>query len=443
MNPAIYNPSSPEHFVRRVDRKFISGLIRQQPHDIARFLDSLDTGEVHIFNQLPPEVQAPVIVHLSPHTRLDILPRISSFTIARFLHFLPEDDAVDIVQDLPAGKRHAVMSKLTPDVQKKIEKLLTYNPETAGGIMDLNFILVPEHLTLSDITRQVKEYMKQEQHPPLVVITDVNGSVRGYVPYQNLIFKPLDTGLKSLIRPLPLIHASDDQEAILSRALHEQADALGVVTTNGNLAGIVNLHDLIRIVNEEATEDFLRFAGVSTEEEILSPPSHAIRRRYAWLLLNVATASIASFVVARFEGTIEQMAILAAFMPMVAGLGGNAGTQALAIVVRGLTHETISRKDIVQIIRKEAIAGVANGIIVGTVAAGLAIIITHNLQLGFVLASSLLIIITMSSIVGSLVPLVLKRFSIDPAVASSVFVTASIDVFGFLVFLGIATMVLL
>lgn len=444
------NPQFEKH-VRQVDhllqikqdRKLTSYLVRLEPHVIADILEQLELGEIKTFGLLPPEIQAEVAILLSEHARELIIPHLSVYSIARFLHFNDEDDAVDILQVLSPKKQNLILEKIKQDKRKKIQKLLKFHPETAGGLMDLNFLIVPVDMPLPDIAREVKEYIKRENQSPIVIAEDSTHKIRGYIPYQHLLIRTANDTVRKMLAELPLISSTADQEHVIEFAFGKRADVIGVIDPQQQIAGIIRTQDLIRVVEEEATEDIFRFAGVSAEEDIFDGPMSSVRRRYRWLLLNVATASVGSMVVAHFQGTIEHMAILAAFMPMVAGLGGNAGTQALAITVRGLSKQPIGSQDVGYIVKKELLAGIVNGSVVGLVAGILGFIITRNSGLGSVLFLSLLIIVVLSSTIGSLIPLVLKKLKIDPAVASSVFVTATIDVFGFLIFLGLATLILL
>src|SRR3989344_1318806 len=221
--------------------------------------------------------------------------------------------------------------------------------------------------------------------------------------------------------------------------MKERGEVAGVIDDQGQILGVIQARDLIRVVQEEATEDVYRFAGVSSEEDTIGTPQDAVRRRYKWLLINLGTALTASFVISFFENTIAQMAILAAYMPVVAGLGGNAGTQSLAVVVRGLALGEISWDNGKKIVVKEMITGFFIGIIVGIAAAIIATFLNQNPLLGVVLGLSLIINLTMAGLVGGATPLALRALGADPAIASSVFVTASIDIFGFAVFLGIAS----
>jgi len=428
---------------KKQNRKLKSLLVKQDFHLIAQVINRLTAGKLKTFALLPPEIQAEVVLTLSKHSKQTILPRLSDYTTARFLHFNDEDDAVDILQFLPRQHREKILSKIRQEKRRKIEKLLKFGAETAGGLMDLNFILVKPDFTLKDVAEKVQKHAVREKQTPAVLVVDKEAKVKGFIPYKNLILSSPKTKVSRLLKPLPLISHKTDQEKILQLVSKERSDVVGVIDEKKRILGIIHLQDLLKVVQAEATEDVYRFAGVSREEDVLDPASVAVGKRYKWLVLNLGTAFLASFVISQFEQTIAQMAILAAYMPIVAGMGGNAGTQALAVVVRGLALGEISWHNAKKIIFKETKTGLVNGLIVGAIAASVAFLLNGKALLGFVLGTAMIINLIVAGLFGALIPLTLKALKIDPAIASSVFITAATDVFGFLTFLGLATLILL
>lgn len=429
--------------LKKQDRHLKSLLVKEEPHTIAEALEDIEKGAVKTFGLLPPEVQAEVALTLSEVGRERIVGRLSDFTIARFLHFLDENDGADILQVLPVEKRPTILEKLRDSQRKKIEKLLTYDPETAGGLMDLNFITVSTTDTILDVTRRAQEIITKEKQTPTIVILNNDKKPIGIIPYKNLVTFRQDEYSERAKTPLPIISVSADQEHVLELLLDERADVAGVVDTSGIIVGIMRVADLLRVVQSEATEDLFKFAGVSAEESIFDSPFKAFSHRYKWLVLNLGTAFIASFVVSQFESSIAQLAILAAYMPIVAGMGGNAGTQTLAVVVRSIALGELSWHDHKRVIIKEITTGFLDGFVVALVAVPLVFLLSGQLALALVLGASLIINLIVAGLFGALIPLTLKVLKVDPAVASSVFVTTATDVCGFLVFLGLATAILL
>jgi magnesium transporter len=424
------------------DRRLKSMLLHRTPPEIAQIINRLESGKRKTFALLPPEVQAEVITRMSEQTKTLVLPRLSDHTIARFLHFTEEDDAVDILQFLPDNRRRGILSHLKPDKKSKLEKLLTFDPETAGGLMDLNFIKVDAFAKQKEVLEKVQEHLHAQKQIPLVVVADADGHVRGFIPYRSLILSH-GKDVAPLVQTLPVIPHQTDQEKVVKLALREKGEVIGVVDDMGHFLGVIHLRDLLKIAQMEATEDVLKFAGVSTEEELLGPPSIAVRLRYRWLIVNLATAFLAAAVVSLFKNTIEEVAILAAFMPIVAGMGGNAGTQTLAVAVRGLALTDVTPEQRRRLLLKEIMTGFVNGIINGVLAAGIVTLITGSAQIGLILGASMIINLVVAGVAGAVIPITLKAMKIDPAVASAVFVTTATDVFGFLTFLGLATIFLI
>lgn len=424
---------------QKEDRKLRNLLARTSAADIAQLLTRLPNGKRKTFALLPPEVQSEVVLRLNDETRELIVPRLSDLTIARFLHFNEEDDAADILQILATERRDGILKHLKPDRRLRIEKLLHFHPESAGGLMDLNFITVQGTSTKREVAEQVQHYMLEHRKQiPMVVVMDDQGKPRGFIPHRSLMLAPATTPIAALVQPLLSLPHSADQEHVLKIATREKGDVFGVVDDRGKFLGVIHTRDLLKIAQMEATEDVYKFAGVSSEEHMLGPISDAVRMRYRWLIINLGTAFLAASVVSLFEGTIGRLAILAAFMPIVAGMGGNAGTQALAVTVRGLAVTGVSAKQRMYLLGKESVAGLVNGLINGVIVAAVVLVLGYPLQLAIILGASMVINLVVAGFFGALIPVVLKSMKIDPAVASSVFVTTATDITGFLVFLGLA-----
>jgi magnesium transporter len=309
--------------------------------------------------------------------------------------------------------------------------------------MDLNFITVNPTMTLREVSELVRAHVAEQRQTPMVVVMDSKGKSQGFIPYKSLMLAPGTKTVDQVMHHLHIFPHHTDQEKVVRVAMREKGEVFGVVDENEQFIGVVHLRDLLKIAQMEATEDVLKFAGVSPEEELLGPASTAIRMRYKWLVINLATAFLASSVVHLFEGTIAQLAVLAAYMPIVAGMGGNAGTQTLAVAVRGLALGDVNARQRVHLITKEMMTGFSNGIVTGTIAAAIIYISGGNPAIGLILGISMMINMVVAGIAGAVIPLTLRALKIDPAVASAVFVTTATDVFGFFTFLGLATVFLL
>lgn len=418
-------------------------LLAVGPERAAELIDDLDRGKRKCMVLLPPEVQVDVLRALSDASRAYIVPRLPAATIARLLHFAPEDEATDILQYLEEDKRGGVLQRMQPDRKRKIETLLAFGSETAGGLMDLHFIVVDAGETAGDVLRAAKRVLAESRRMPAILVADAKQRITGVVPSRNLLFTSPEVTALTLQIPLPVISHQLDRERVIEMLSHGTGEVACVVNDDGQPLGVVHLHDLLKVAEEEATEDVYRFAGVAREEHALSSVLSKVRLRYLWLILNLGTAFLASFVVSQFQSSIEQLALLAVFMPIVAGEGGNTATQSLAVVVRGLAMGEIDWFQARPVIAREAVAGMLNGIIVGTIAAGASQLFGAPPMLGLVLGLAVVINMLVAGFFGSLVPFVLKRLRVDPAVASCIFVTTATDICGFLAFLGLGTLILL
>jgi magnesium transporter len=425
---------------KKQDRDLQQLLSHQDFHVIAQVIDGLVHGKRKTFALLPPEKQAEVALVLNEDSKKRIFPRLSDAVVSRFLHFNDEDDATDILQYLSYSRRTSILANMREEKRRKIEKLLKFGSETAGGLMDLNFILVKPEFTFRDVLDKVKVHMENKREMPQVLVTDESGRAMGFIPERVLLFPPQNATVEDQMIHLPVVSHKMDREKVMQVMSRMRSEVLCVADETQQVLGIIHLRDLMKVAQAEATEDIYRFAGVDVEEHALDPSLSKVKRRYNWLLINLLTAFLASFVVSLFEGTITKFAILAVYMPVVAGMGGNTATQALAVVVRGLALGEIGWPKAKKVIVKEAMAGTMNGVITGTAAAVAASAMGAPPALGFCLAAAMIINLTVAGTFGALIPFVLKRLKIDPAVASTVFVTTATDVCGFFAFLGLGSM---
>jgi magnesium transporter len=307
--------------------------------------------------------------------------------------------------------------------------------------MDLNFILVKPLFTFEEVLEKVQKHIEgKKRDMPTVLVVDEKGRIEGFIPERVLLFPPQNAKVEDQTVPLPVVSHKMDREKVMQVMARMRSEVLVVADEAEQVMGIIHLRDLMKVAQAEATEDIYRFAGVDVEAQPMDSVFLKVKRRYNWLLINLVTAFMASFVVSLFQDTISRFAILAVFMPIVAGQGGNAATQALAVVVRGLAVGELNWSKARKVIFREASAGVINGVITGTAAACAAIAFGAPPVLGFCLMAAMIINFFVAGFFGALIPLILKRLKIDPAVASSVFVTTMTDIFGFLAFLGLGSL---
>lgn len=428
---------------QKLDRELSQFLVHQDAQTIADTIDRLTYGKRKVFALLPPETQAIIALMFSEQSKQKVISRLPEAMVARFLHFMNEDDATDILQYFTPERRTTILEKMQEEKRRKIEKLLKFGSETAGGLMDLNFITVPSTASLKESTDKVKESLALQKQAPIVIVMGSTDSPLGYISHRSLLFASPTTTVPQVTRSLPLIQHTLDREKILEMASKTQGEIFGVTDEGGHVLGIIHVRDLLKVAQAEATEDIYRFAGVDLEERALDSVAVKVRRRSNWLIINLVTAFLATTVVSLFQDSIGQLTLLAVYMPMVAGVGGNAASQTLAVVVRGLATGDIHWPQAKRVVFREAATGITNGAIVGTIAALTATLYNAPPLLGLVLGTAMVLNLGVAGLFGALVPFVLKKNHIDPAIASSIFVTAVTDIFGFLTFLGLGTALLL
>lgn len=396
--------------------------------------------QVELLALLPLETQGRVIARLSTKNRETYFGVLTNNDLSNILGTLSPQEIRSLLHNMEKGRRKAILRKLHLSKRSHVELLLSFEPESAGGIMDVDFIEVAPKNTIGNVISAIQD--KDVANRKHAIIMQTAKHIQ-YVPLRKLITSAVQNHVASIAEPLPCINTSTDQEDILNELDKSNTDMVGVVDDDNKLLGVIHVSDLIDIASVEATEDIYKFAGVSPTESIHDTFIQKVKRRCPWLVINLFTAFLASFVISLFSESIAQMAILASLMPIVAGEGGNAATQSLAVAVRGLSTGVVDTRTGITLVIREALAGIINGILVGIVGAIIAYFMNANILLGGILAAAMTINLFVAGMVGAFVPLILKKLGIDPAVASSVFVTTATDIVGFLSFLGLATLLLL
>lgn len=322
--------------------------------------------------------------------------------------------------------------------------LFGFAPSTAGGMMDVNYIEVDIHTTFGEVKKRVLAYEKNNGKIPTILALE-NGKLTGELSHHVFIFhppRPTSQRIKGFVHALPTIHYTQGTAQILEILKHHPHKRIAVLDDQENILGIIYADDIIRLLQKQTSADLYGFAGVHEEEDIFDPVRVKVKRRYKWLLLNLATAYLAAWVVSLFSETLDTWVILAAYMPIVAGMGGNAATQTLAVMVRSLALGEIELKNSFRALMPEMGAGFINGTINGAVVAVIAILWNQSPVLGLVTALALVINLIVAGFFGAFIPLLMKRLGKDPATSATIFITTATDVFGFLVFLSLATLFL-
>lgn len=375
--------------------------------------------------------------------RSEILESIPNEQIAEVVRELDSDDAVEIIGDLDEEDREEVLAGLPLAERIALERRLDYPEDSAGRRMTTHFIAVPPFWTVG----QTIDFMREDSRLPdqftELFVVDPSFHFLGTVPLDRLLRSKRPTKIEEIIDEAKhSVEATDDQEDVARLFERYNLLSVSVVDEAGRLVGVITIDDIVDIIEEEADEDIKRLAGVG-DEEISEGVFSIVRLRSSWLLVNLVTAFLSASVISLFEDTIERIAILAMLFPIVAGLGGNAGTQTLTVTVRALATQQLNAGNTWRLIGREALVGICNGVVLGCVTGVLVGFIFGRPELGLVIAGGMLANQTVAAIVGIAIPLALDRLSVDPAVASSIFVTAMTDATGFFAFLALATWLLL
>jgi len=395
-----------------------------------------------IFKALSLSQQAQACLGLSKYLVYDILSAIPDKDVVLILEYLDPDEITDILQLFSTKKREYLLRAMSDEIKESVQKLIKFDPETAAGLMDIDYIQVNEDDSIFSVAKQFKVHEKRTGRLPTIIVLKMNGELSGYLPGHELGFAyPKDKAKKYVHKIITIPHsASKDEVAELFRNYpHSKMAVLGAA---GQVMGIIYSDDVLRLLREQESDSLYNFAGVSKEESVLDGAADKVRFRYKWLIINLGTAFLASFVVSLFGSTISKYVLLAVYMPIIAGMGGNAATQTMAVMVRGLAFKQIDLKSPFNALRKEVLAGAVNGIINGIIVALVVIIINHDLMIALILAMAMVINLIVAGFFGTLIPLVMKRLGKDPASSATIFITTATDVLGFLAFLGLAKLLL-
>ena len=427
------------------DLQFINQTLKDlHPSDTANLIENLPYEtrvkliEIESFN-IAPEI----FIELNESIQSEVLHLISIDSISEIIKRLESDDAVSILENLELDKKNLILDKLPPKDRFLLEEGLSYPEDSAARIMQREFTAIPSDWTVGQTIDYLRESKDLPQEFLEIFIVDNEFKPIGIVPSSRVLRTSRDSKMNSIMREMPvLISVNMDKEEVGIAFENYNLVSAGVVNKNNKLVGMITADDVVTVVQEEAEEDVLRLAGVG-DEEITDSVFVKTKRRFNWLLVNLATALLASWVISLFGAEIEKVVALAFLMPIVASMGGNAGMQTLAVTIRAIATKELSSSNINKIITKEFFIGVLNGIIFAIITGIVVQLWFKQSDLSIIIAASMVLNMIVAGLFGILIPVTLKKMNIDPALASSVFVTTVTDVIGFLSFLGIGSLVFL
>lgn len=434
--------------VRRLQRigataNLLNLLQKQHPADLAEVLGGLpDTGRRSTFDTLSAQngrLAMSALVELDAEVGDALLADRPPDELAKLFLELPTDDAAALIDRLPDELSAEVLARMRRKDSGGVQHLLGYGDRTAGRIMNPEVFALAEDLTAGEAIGALQRSREVEMVFYLYVV-DARRHLVGVVSLRRLLLVSPETPLKRIMTPeLVKARVDTDQEEVAREVADYNLLAIPVVDDENRLAGIITVDDVIDVIKDEATEDILRLAGVPADEHVFTPPWEAWRKRLPWLGVNLVTATVAALVVREFQATVAEVVALAALMTVVASMGGNAATQTLTVIVRGIAIGELTWSNSWRVLGKEAVVGVANGVVLGGAGAGVAWGVFGNPYLGAILALAMVINLLVAAVAATLIPIALRALKIDPALASAVFITTMTDVFGFFAILGLAT----
>jgi magnesium transporter len=412
--------------------------------DIALALEDFEDDDLTAFIRLAVNEQIAAIVEEGDEElQIRIINQLEPRRIVDVFTHMSNDDIADVLGELSLDLRKELLLMMKASDSIDIQQLLGYGPETAGGIMTTQYIALKHTLTIKEALDKIKTIGPKTEVIETLFILNESNELIGTADLRDILIAPEDSLLNEITdENLIAVQTETDQEDVALLVSKYDLKAIPVINRKNAILGIVTLDDIIDVIVDEYSEDLLMLSGVSKDETIDSTLGTSIKRRLPWLFINLITAFLAAFTVGLFEDVIIQVVALAAAMPIVAGMGGNSGSQTLSIVIRGIALGEVNLKDDWQLVIKEILLGVIQGLSTGAITAIILYIRYDNLFLGLIIMAAMTCNMIIAGFFGFLIPLILKRLKIDPAVSSAIFLTTATDVFGFFIFLGLAKLFL-
>jgi magnesium transporter len=432
----LFRMGSNEHI-----RRMVSKL---RPVEIADLMAHLRKTDQIRFLRLLFDIRmaAPTLTELPAELGKELIGEFGDDTIAEMTRRLSPDDAVDLLAYLPEERQEQILKHLNERERWTLERLRLYDEDTAGGRMTTEYIALSGEMTAAEALEALRQ--KHEKSDLLdIYVTDEHNHLTGILPLRSLVFASGQTRVKDLMVPDPVtIQPDTPQEDVANLVSDFDLLAVPVVDEENRILGMVTFDDILEVMEEEATEDMYHLAGLDTAERIFSPVSRSVRLRAPWLLINLGTALLAALTVSLFRESISKVVALAVMMPIIAGMGGNAGSQSLTVVVRGLALGELEFASRWKAVLKEVSVGFCTGSLNGLIMGLIAYLWYRNLWLSLIIFSAMIANMLLAGLFGALVPLLLKWAKKDPALGSNIFVTTVTDVGGFFIFLGLATVLM-
>lgn len=415
------------------------------PAEIGNLLESLPHDKrIIVWGLVDPEDDGEVLVHVGDEVRESLIADMDADELVAAVEDLDIDDLADLVEDLPGAVIEELLRSMDRENRERLEQVLSYPEDTAGRLMNPDVVTVRADTTVDVVLRFLRLRGELPDHTDHLYVVNRRHQLIGWVALQDLVTRDPGTPINKLIDDeLDSIHVDESAEQVARQFSDNDWVSAPVVDDGNVLLGRITVDDVVDIIREQAEHQALGAAGLDEDEDLFSPIKRAVRGRVVWLGINLFTAFMAAFVIGRFEATIEQVVALAVLMPIVAGIGGNAAVQVLTLMVRGIALGQVGASNARILLWKELRVALINGLLIGALVGLVALVWFHDWVLSLVIFTALVINFCSAATAGVLLPLLLKRMRVDPAVAGTVVVTAVTDIMGFFSFLGLATTIML
>ncbi len=443
-------PQVTSRILRRLLASGVTGraerlLTRMAPADVALLLPVLTSDEIRVvIEMLFRQRRAALALRELPSEMLpQVFDALADQRLAAVIGRLEIDDLLEFVEWIPEDRREGVVDRLPEDKREELRNAELYPESSAGRVMTTSFIALDRKMSAQEAIDSLRSVGDGSEAVLYLYVVDEQRTLIGVVPIRRLVSSPPDRLISEIMIPDPVsVSADDDQEEVAHIVARFDLLAIPVTDVDGRMLGLITVDDVIDVITEEATEDMYHLAGLTEADRVFVPAHESIRKRLPWMFLNLGTCFAAAWVVGLFERTIEQVVVLAVFMPVVAGMGGNGGTQALTIITRAIALGEIEFSSGFRAAMKELKVGLALGIAMGIASAGIAYLWHADPIIGVALFAAMILTLSVAGLVGAAVPLALKALHQDPALGAGVIVTTFTDAFAFFSFLGIATLLM-
>ena len=415
------------------------------PADVATVLENLPPKErVLVWKLAIPEEDGDVLLEVSDAVRESLIESMDTQELVAAVEDMDADDLADLADDLPANVVSEVLKDRDEEERAQVQAAMSYDDNQVGAVMDFETVSIRADVSCEVVLRYLRRFDRLPDHTDKIFVVDENDVLQGVLPIRKLLVSDPEAEVGSLMaRDIVTFHPHDDVEDAAGAFERYDLVTAPVVDENNKLIGRLTVDEMVDVIREESEADMRNMAGLSEEEDLFAPVWDSVKNRWIWLAVNLFTALVASRVIGAFESSISQIVALAALMPIVAGIGGNSGNQTITMIVRAMANTQISKLQAWRLLRKEIGVALINGIIWGSVMGVISWLLYHNVGIGLVMVAAMTLNLLLAAVLGVLIPVLMEKFGRDPALGSSVLITAVTDSGGFLIFLGLATLFLL